>query len=186
VLIEDVHLLTKAEDMKLLTGVSAGLKLLRSNGFKLIMVTNQAVVARGLIDELQLDSIHADLTAMIQADGGGGIDAIYYCPHHPNADLLDYRLDCNCRKPKPGMLLQAAEEFQIDLQRSFMIGDRITDIVAGHEAGCKTIAVGSGSNLNNLIELSSPVDETIRPDSVCETFEEATHYIINDVTNCSL
>lgn len=180
-LIEDVHLLTKAEDMKLLTGVSAGLKLLRSNGFKLIMVTNQAVVARGLIDELQLDSIHADLTAMIQADGGGGggIDAIYYCPHHPNADLLEYRLDCNCRKPKPGMLLQAAERFQIDLQRSFMIGDRITDIVAGHEAGCKTIAVGGGGNLDNLIELSSPLNNEIKPDFVCEDFLEASEWILS-------
>src|SRR5262245_47750107 len=103
---------------------------------RIVVVTNQSAVGRGLLTELGLQAINAHVHAAIVA-AGGRIDGWYYCPHHPDAG-------CDCRKPKPGMLLAAAADLHIDLPASFMVGDAISDMIAGHAAGAQAILVGTG------------------------------------------
>ena len=147
-LIDEVGHLSRAEDLKLIPGAPDAVKRLRAAGAAVVVVTNQAVVARGLIDEDGLKRVHEKLEALFAAEGAL-FDAIYYCPHHPEKDHADaqdpkYRRECDCRKPKPGMLTRAAAKADIDLAGSFMIGDRWRDIEAGRRAGCRTVLIGDG------------------------------------------
>ena len=106
------------------------------------------------------------------------IDRIYYCPHHPNGDLQEYRKICECRKPKPGMLIRASEEYGIDLNRSYMIGDRISDIIAGHLAGCKTIQFLSGRHNDRQIESDLVLEKNIEPDFTITDIYQIRNIII--------
>jgi len=126
-----------------------GIKLLNENGFLTIVITNQAGVARGYYPEEDTVKFNNALKKMI-ARQGARIDAMYYCPHHPEAKIEKYRIDCECRKPRPGMLKKAEKEFSIELKQSFMIGDKLTDIQAGRNAGCKTIMVKTGMGAEEL------------------------------------
>lgn len=110
---------------------------LASAGYLVIVVTNQTAVARGLLTMAEVDQRHAELIADV-ARAGGVIDAVYACPHHPDAEVERYRQDCDCRKPRPGLIRRAARELDIDLAESIVIGDRWTDLEAGVRAGCKT------------------------------------------------
>ena len=159
VLNEDTHLLSRRRDLRLLTGVAEALNSLRASGFKLIVISNQPIVARGLASE--------------------PLDAFYYCPHHPSATLASYRIVCECRKPRPGMLLRAAAEHHLDLSASFMVGDRITDVIAGAHAGCRTIQVRTGRHEAPPIETVGPLDEDVRPDHVCSGLPEAARWILS-------
>jgi D-glycero-D-manno-heptose 1,7-bisphosphate phosphatase len=133
-----------ANHRSLSPGVSEAIAELNTAGWLVVVVTNQPAVARGWITESDVIAYHQELDRQVQA-AGGRIEGFFYCPHHPNADLPDYRVACECRKPRPGMLLQAADIHGIDLARSVMVGDRITDIEAGQRAGCAfTILVESG------------------------------------------
>ncbi|EKE02638.1 MAG: histidinol-phosphatase [uncultured bacterium] len=144
----------------------------RNLGFKIIIVTNQPVIARGIISEQDLIQLHQDYQSlMMEQNKEAKIDKIYYCPHHPNANIPEYRINCNCRKPKPGMILQAQEEFDIDLKNSFMIGDRISDIIAGYLAGCKTVQCLTGKHTEELIQTDLNIPDQIKPD-----------YAINDIS----
>ena len=178
VLIEDVHLLTRPDQIVVLPGVPEALKKLAAAGFKLIVVSNQPVVARGLVSEQDVRAVHEHMESLLRCDGSPPLDAIYFCPHHPNATLVSYRVDCDCRKPKPGMFLQAARELDIDLQASFTVGDRITDIIAGAKAGCRTVLVQTGKHTEKPIESSEPLDTTIQPDQVCADLAEAAEWIL--------
>ena len=140
VIIEDVHFLTSPAQIRVLPGVSDALGTLQGQ-FSIIVVTNQSGVARGLLSKEDLQVIHEELARRLAAKGAV-VDAVYYCPHLPEATIDDYRLECECRKPKPGMLLQAQEDWGIDLARSYVIGDRARDIHAGIEAGVRSILVG--------------------------------------------
>ncbi len=133
----------KIDDLEVLSGVPEAVAELNNMGFLTVIVTNQPVVARGVAKPEDIDRVHAELTKRI-AVGGGKIDAVYFCPHHPEATLEQYRLQCDCRKPEPGMILKGIKEFNIDPAKSFMIGDAIIDVVAGKKAGLKTILVKSG------------------------------------------
>ncbi|MEE8425085.1 MAG: HAD family hydrolase [Elusimicrobiota bacterium] len=143
-LIDEVGLITKAEQMKILPGVPEGLKRLSDGGAFLVIATNQPVIARGMIEESGLQALHEGLVKKL----GSNIDAVYYCPHHPERHHPDgvtrYRIDCECRKPKPGMLAKAATEHNIDLGSSFIVGDSTRDIGAGRAAGCRTILLKTG------------------------------------------
>lgn len=178
VLIRDEGLITKSELMRLLPDVPAALNRLKQAGFKLIVITNQAVVARGLATLADLKVMENELDRLLTQAGGPSIDRTCSCPHHPNATLPEWRLDCDCRKPKPGMLLQAARELDIDLAQSFMVGDRITDVIAGHRAGCQTVLVQTGRHVDAPIETSEPLDRTIIPDLICPNLAEASAWII--------
>ena len=154
VLVRDVGPLTSSADIVLIPGVALALAELARANFRLIVVSNQTVVARGLLDEGAVIELEREIEARIRAEGGPAVDAFYFCPHHPKATRLELRADCTCRKPAPGLLLRAAAEHDISLEHSFMIGDRASDIVAELRAGCTTVQLTSGAHLAPLIEVT--------------------------------
>jgi D-glycero-D-manno-heptose 1,7-bisphosphate phosphatase len=142
-IIRQVELMHDVRQLRLLPGAADAIRRLNEKGFLVIVVTNQPVVARGVATEQEIKLVHEELNRRLQAKGGH-IDAFYYCPHHPNATLEQYRTNCPCRKPEPGMILRAAEEYGIDLSHSVMIGDSTQDVMAGIRAGVSTILVRTG------------------------------------------
>jgi len=178
VLVEDVHLLSKPADIRVPDAVPAALVQLRDAGVLLFVVSNQTVVARGILAESAMKSLHREIEVVLQDTGAPALDGFYYCPHHPQATVTAYRVDCDCRKPRPGLLLRAAAEHDIDLARSFMIGDRMTDIIAGASAGCRTVLVETGQHLAPPIETSDPLDDSILPDHTCASLFEAARWIL--------
>jgi D,D-heptose 1,7-bisphosphate phosphatase len=116
---------------------------LRDGGYSLVVVTNQSAVARGLITEADLGEIHRELQRQLR-DAGAEVDGVYYCPHHPEYGSPPYRQVCVCRKPNPGLLERAALELGLDLEGSYMVGDSLTDLQAGWNAGCGVVLVLTG------------------------------------------
>ncbi len=145
---EEVDLLTKKEQLKLIPGAAEGIRLLNEKGILAIVVTNQPVVARNLVTEEQLLQIHRKLRGMLE-EKGAHIDALYYCPHHPEKNHTEannpkYRRECRCRKPNTGMVEQAAKTFKIDTKNSYVVGDETVDVQLGKNAGCTTILASTG------------------------------------------
>ncbi|GLH73176.1 D,D-heptose 1,7-bisphosphate phosphatase [Geothrix limicola] len=180
VLVEDRGLLVDAEDIRIYEGVPEALARLHRAGFALVVVSNQAVVARGLLSEAGMRRLQETLEARLQAQGAPAFDGFYYCPHHPSATLPEYRVDCGCRKPRPGMLLKAAEDLGLDLASSYMVGDRPTDLQAGHRAGCLGIWVQSGRHADRPIETAEALDPGIVPAFVCASLTEAATWILEE------
>ena len=143
VIVEEVDLLFRAEQLRLLPGAAAAIRRLNELKIKAIVVTNQAVVARGMVTEAGMDVIHERLRQMLAAENAI-LDQIYYCPYHENANLIEYRRFSHDRKPETGMLEKGAQEFGLELSRCFMVGDTTSDILAGRNAGCRTILVRTG------------------------------------------
>ena len=139
----EVQYLSNVEEFQFIPGVPWALKRLKDAGFLVVVVTNQSGIGRGYYDEAALHSIHDHMHAELESYGVA-IDACYFCPHHPEHASGDYLQECSCRKPLPGMLLQAAEELDIDLAASFMIGDKLADVEAGINAGCTPLMVLTG------------------------------------------
>lgn len=131
----DVNYCSRPEDFNLFPETARAIRRLNKLGFKVIVITNQSGVARGYFDENTLAKIHEKMTRELSKDGAH-IDGIYYCPHHPEDN-------CACRKPQPGMILQAAKEHNIDLKKSFMVGDSQADIELGKAVSCKTVLIRS-------------------------------------------
>lgn len=127
--------------VKLIPGAARAMKMLKKKGFLLVMVSNQPGIAKGNMGKKAFEAIGKKLDSLL-AKEGAAFDAKYFCPHHPEAKLAAYRKICGCRKPKPGMLLQAAREHNIDLKRSYMAGDGINDMKAARAAGCKAVFIG--------------------------------------------
>lgn len=152
----EVHYLSQPEQLELLPTIAEAIGRLNVMGIAVVVVTNQAGIARGYFPEHRLQVIHDRLRQML-ATSGARIDGIYYCPHHPTSGLGSYKVDCDCRKPKAGMLNQAARDLRIDLSRSLMIGDRETDLQAGKNAGCQTALVltGYGPETSATINMNS-------------------------------
>ena len=178
VLIEDRELLADPAEIRVLDGVGAAIGALKDAGFRLVVVSNQAVVARGLITEQEVDTIHHRMQTLIRQAGGPELDAVCFCPHHPEATVPEYRCVCPCRKPRPGMLLRAAEEHDLDLKASFMVGDRMTDIMAGAAAGCRTVLVQTGRHNDPPIITIDPPDPSCQPDYTCPDLRAAAEWII--------
>lgn len=136
-----VGFLRNIDDFELLPNVARAVKEINDSGYLAILVTNQPVIARGEVTLSELDDIHKKMETLLGAEGAY-LDAIYYCPHHPDrgfeGERIEYKIECECRKPKAGMLLRAAQDFNIDFSESWMIGDGENDIKAGKNAGCKT------------------------------------------------
>ncbi|MGH9882028.1 MAG: D-glycero-alpha-D-manno-heptose-1,7-bisphosphate 7-phosphatase [Pyrinomonadaceae bacterium] len=122
---------------------AAAIKLLNDNCWLAIVITNQAGVARGYFAEDMIHAVHDSLKESLESEGAR-LDAIYYCAHHPSVGEPPYRLDCDCRKPKPGLIRRAAEDFSIDLEQSWMVGDRYSDVELARNAGVKSAFVMSG------------------------------------------
>jgi D-glycero-D-manno-heptose 1,7-bisphosphate phosphatase len=140
-LIREVNYLCAVEQIEILPGVAQALGLLREGGFKLVMVTNQSVIARGRLSEAGLQEIHAALSAKL-GGAGASLDAIYYCPHHPTEGIGEYRVSCDCRKPNTGMIQRAVQEFDLDATRSYVVGDQMTDVELARKVGAAAILLG--------------------------------------------
>ncbi len=145
-----VGFLRSIDDMKLLPGAAEAIRQINASGYLAILVTNQPVIARGEVTVEELDQIHNKLETLLGREGAY-LDAIYYCPHHPDkgfeGEIPELKFDCDCRKPKPGMLLRAAEDYNIDLEKSWMIGDSEHDRGAGEAARCRTKIISTDGNL---------------------------------------
>jgi len=148
-----VGFLRNIDEFELIPGVAEAIKKINNSGYLAIVVTNQPVIARGEVTVAELQLIHNKMETLLGAEGAY-LDAIYYCPHHPHkgyeGEIPELKVDCDCRKPKPGMLLRAAGDFNIDLTSSWMIGDGENDIKAGEAAGCKTALIGKGEYGQNM------------------------------------
>lgn len=135
-----VGFLRNIDDFELIDGAAEAIKLINQSGYLAIVVTNQPVIARGEVTWEQLNEIHRKMETLLGKDGAY-LDGIYICPHHPDkgfaGERQEYKIVCDCRKPKPGLLLKAAKDFNIDLSQSYMIGDDDRDVQAGLNAGCK-------------------------------------------------
>ena len=143
-----VGFLRNIDEFELIDGVADAIKKINVFGYLAIVITNQPVIARGEVSFEELEVIHNKMETLLGKEGAY-LDAIYYCPHHPHkgyeGERPELKFDCDCRKPKPGMLLKAANDFNIDLSRSWMIGDGEIDIKAGINAGCQTALISEGS-----------------------------------------
>lgn len=141
-----VGFLTDINEFELLDGVADAIQMINESGYLAIVVTNQPVIARGEVSVGELQEIHNKMETLL-GQFGAYIDDIFYCPHHPHkgyeGERPEYKIECECRKPKPGMLFAAAEKYNIDLRESWMIGDGENDIEAGRNAGCKVCSVGN-------------------------------------------
>ena len=157
---------------ELVPGIGPALRSMRDAGYKLVVVSNQPGVAKKHFSMATFKKMQAKMRRLL-AKEGVRLDAEYYCFHHPQGKIAKYRVDCACRKPKPGMLLDAARDLDLDLARSVMIGDGLYDVMAGRRAGCKTILV---ANLNAL--LSRKMDELdAHPDYVARNLAEAADIV---------
>ena len=162
-----VGFLRKEEEFELLLGVAEAVKKINESGYLAIVVTNQPVIARGEVTLEGLETIHNKMETLLGKEGAY-LDGIYFCPHHPHSgyegEVKELKIDCNCRKPKPGMLLKAAEDLNIDLSQSYMVGDGENDIKAGKAAGCKTVLVGEDEYGQNICvaSLKDFVDQYLR------------------------
>ena len=140
---EEVGYINHPSRFRIFPYAADAVRLLNESGWLAIVVTNQAGVARGYFSEEMIQAIHEQLKRDLES-AGARLDAIYYCAHHPSVGEPPYRYDCDCRKPKPGLILKAAEEFDIDLAQSWMIGDRYSDIELARNAGVNSALVMSG------------------------------------------
>ncbi len=148
--------------------------LLRENGYKIIVVTNQAGVARGYFTEEQVREVHLFLQNRLSKENAQ-IDKIYYCPHHPTEGNGKYKKTCVCRKPNTGMISKAVEDFDIDLSRSYMIGDRYKDVLFAHKVGLKSIMVLTGYGKGEYTYQRDTWEQ--KPDFLCENLLLAAQYI---------
>lgn len=149
------HYPSRPEQLRLYEGIGSGLRALQEMGFLIIVITNQAGIARGYFTHAELLTLHRHL-AQEMAQLGVRIAAIYHCPHHPDGNVAEFAISCACRKPQPGMLLQAAQDLAIDLSRSWFVGDILDDVEAGNRAGCRTLLVDLGTEHTPTQPLRQP------------------------------
>lgn len=180
VIIKEVDLLSKTSQIKILPNVTEAIAKFNQAGFLVICLTNQPVAARGIISEKEVIKINQETQKKLNK-GSAKIDAFYFCPHHPNANLLKYRKVCDCRKPATGMIKKAQKDFQIDKASSWMIGDMQSDVLMGKRAGLKTIRVLTGHKKDKIIKTGKTEDEKlmrqVKPDFVCKNLSEAEKII---------
>jgi D-glycero-D-manno-heptose 1,7-bisphosphate phosphatase len=164
----EVDYLSSPEELELIPGAAQAIARLNALSLPAVVVTNQAGVARGYFSLERVGEIHRALERLLEAEAGARLDAVYVCPHHPSAGDR-----CSCRKPEPGLLLAAAREHGLDLARSFLVGDKASDIDAGRRAGCATILVQTGYGAAELRAWS----ESFRPDHVADDLGRAVDWI---------
>jgi len=169
-LIHDPGHLTEPEEVELLPGAAAAVRRLNDAGLPVIVVTNQSVIARGLAPASKVEGGNARMLELLAA-AGASVVAVYYCPHHP-----DFSGPCECRKPLPGMLVRGAREHDIDLLRSYMIGDSPTDIEAGAAAGARTVLVPE-----NGVAAPHHEEFRVRPDHVAKSVAGAVDYVLAEM-----
>lgn len=175
-LIKELGYISKLKNILFYKNSIKALKLLKQNGYKIIVVTNQAGVAYGYFNENFVKKSHQYIKEILKKFNLK-IDAFYYCPHHKNATIKKYKKNCKCRKPNTGMIIKARKRFNIDLKKSYTMGDKLTDVQLGHNAGIKGILVltGFGTQQKNLIK-----KEKINPDYIAKDFLYGVKWIIKN------
>jgi D-glycero-D-manno-heptose 1,7-bisphosphate phosphatase len=143
-LVEPRHYPSRPEELVVYPGLPSELRRLRAAGFRLVLITNQSGLARGYFREADLNRMHDHLATALRREDVA-MDAIYVCPHHPDGTVAALARECECRKPKPGLLLRAAADLDLDLARSWFVGDILDDVEAGSRAGCRTVLVDLGT-----------------------------------------
>lgn len=155
-----VGFLRNIDDFELIEGAAEAIKLINQSGYLAIVVTNQPVIARGEVSWEELNEIHEKMATLLGKEGAY-VDGIYICPHHPDkgfeGERPEYKIDCDCRKPKPGLLLQAAKDFNIELSESYMLGDSHRDVEAGENAGVKKSILIKENNENGLLSIINEI-----------------------------
>lgn len=169
-IIKDMIYLDNPADIEILPGASEAIHILNEKAIPAIIITNQSGIARGFFDEETLHEIHLELMSRL-ASMGAAVDAVYYCPHHPEGTVDKYRMECSCRKPEPGLLLQAAEDFCLDLASCYMVGDKPIDVETIHRVGGKGI----------LLEKGPHGDTKNIPDFIARDLAEAVQWILEDI-----
>jgi D-glycero-D-manno-heptose 1,7-bisphosphate phosphatase len=170
-LINNVPYNVDPELIALSDGSGIGLSKLYRAGFQLVVVSNQSGVARGYFPESALVMVEERLRDLLLKEANATLAGFYYCPHYPQGSVEKYAITCECRKPNPGMLIQAAQDLNIDLSQSWLIGDILDDIEAGRRAGCRTILINNGSETEWVI---TPYRE---PHFIVENMEDAARTI---------
>ena len=177
---EEVGYLDSADKLRIIPAAFEAVRQINASGMKAVVITNQAGVAKGLFTEEFVREINEQIQSALLAQGAL-IDRFYFCPHHPTEGIDPYRLICDCRKPEPGLLLQAAVDLNIDLARSYVIGDRLRDVETAHRAGAKGVLVMTGYG-QDLMQKSGPdrANELNQPDYIAQDILEAVHWILKD------
>ncbi len=183
-LIDETGYLQRQEDIQIYPEAFEAVEKINRSGAQAIVITNQSAIARGLINQEDLEQLHRLISDAFRQKGAR-LDAYYYCPHHPTEGTGAHTRTCDCRKPQPGLLHRAAQELQLDLDTSHMIGDTLRDIEAGHRAGCQSILVKTGHGQEELLLLdneqafsSSSISPLQRPDHVSINILEAVNWIL--------
>jgi len=161
----------------LLPGVGLAISRLNRAGLPVVVISNQSGVARGYFPEELVRLVNRKMVELLSQEGAE-LDGIYYCPHHPRAEIEAYRRDCHCRKPKPGLLLQAAADLHLDLGRSFVIGDRAEDLETARAVGAKAVLVLTGYGRGEL-EYVLP-GRSVQPDFIAESLAEAVDRLLTE------
>ncbi len=169
----EVNYLHKPEDLVILPGVPGAIRMLREAGFSIVVVTNQAGVARGYYTCEDVENLHAYFNEVLENDGAH-VDHFFYCPHHPEHGIGEYKRECDCRKPGIGMFRMAEQYYEIDKEHSYMIGDKLLDVEAGRNYGVHSILVGTGYGAAVYEE-----QEASAYDFYAETLVGAARYIID-------
>jgi D-glycero-D-manno-heptose 1,7-bisphosphate phosphatase len=175
--VEEEGFLCRAEDVRLIPGAGKALHRLNSRGILVCIVTNQSGIARGFFSEADLEPIHARMLADLRKDGAW-IDRIVWCPHHPTEGLPPYKADCECRKPRPGMIFRLADAFGVDPARSFVIGDRVSDVELGNGVGAQSVLVLTGYGNTALTEATRA---GVKIDHVAPSIVEAVDFVIQQI-----
>jgi D-glycero-D-manno-heptose 1,7-bisphosphate phosphatase len=181
-IIEDRGYLNHPDLLELIPNASEAIASLNRAGLKTIVVSNQSGVARGYFPESLLAVLHEKMLGLL-SERGARIDAVYYCPHHPCVGEPPYRRDCECRKPKTGMIGRAANDFSLDIGRSYFIGDKISDMQTAANAGCKSLLVMTGYGKGEWEFNRSRLKKT--PDYLAADLFDAAQWILKDVASFS-
>lgn len=168
---EEVGYLSRLDELKLIPGTSEAIRLINEAGMKVVVITNQSGVARGYFTEEFVETVHGRINEILQQKGAR-IDRFYFCPHHPVYGNGPYKKACSCRKPESGLFLRASKEMDIDLSRSYVIGDMLKDIDAGKRVGARGILVRTGYGRNITI--------TDKPVYIAEDVLDAVKWILQD------
>jgi D-glycero-D-manno-heptose 1,7-bisphosphate phosphatase len=172
---EDIGYVSTPNELILYPWSAEAVRMVNRSEFKAIVITNQSGIARGFYDEEALGAIHSRMLELLAAEGAR-IDAVYYCPHHPNSGEGSYKQQCRCRKPEPGMLEAAAREHNIDLERSYVIGDKASDVLLAEKVGARSALVLTGYGRETIARAER---WPCRPSFVAENLLQAVNQILD-------
>ena len=170
-LIEEAGYLNRLDRLAFFPYSVDAVRSLNRAGLAVVLITNQGGIAKGLLDETFLEQAHGIILERLRG-GGASVDGIYYCPHHPEGTIAPLRVDCDCRKPRPGLLTRAARDLDLDLARSFMVGDRVKDLETGRAVGARTVLVRTGYGADEEASAGG------KADAIVDTLIDAAAWIL--------